>query len=115
MTKIYEGIRHPDEKNSGGDAMVFVNGQRLPITPSLKIRSHSPSGFNWGYGGSGPAQLALAILLDYFGDRVKAQRLYQSFKFRTVASWPQDKGWKITGAEIEEICAQIERDHAAQE
>src|SRR5262245_1194599 len=30
----------------------------------LDLRSHSPTGFEWGYGGSGPAQLALALLAD---------------------------------------------------
>lgn len=28
---------------------------------------HSPTGFETGYGGSGPSDLALSILLDYFG------------------------------------------------
>lgn len=32
---------------------------------SLEIREHSPTGFEMGYGGSGPAQSALAITLDY--------------------------------------------------
>jgi len=27
--------------------------------------NHSPDGFEWGYGGSGPAQLALAIYQDF--------------------------------------------------
>jgi hypothetical protein len=29
---------------------------------------NSPTGFGWGYGGSGPAQLALALLADSLGD-----------------------------------------------
>lgn len=110
--KIYEGIRSSDDANTAGDTMVFVNGQQLPLAPSLKVRNHSPTGFNWGYGGSGPAQLSLALLLDYFGDTGTAQRLYQDFKFRVVASWPQDGGWKITGAEIESICADIDAESA---
>ncbi|MCU4744613.1 DUF6166 domain-containing protein [Natronoglomus mannanivorans] len=35
---------------------------------SLEVRNHGPTGFEWGYNGSGPAQLALAILLDYTDD-----------------------------------------------
>jgi len=35
----------------------------LDPRPSLQLRKHSPDGFEWSYGGSGPAQLALAILL----------------------------------------------------
>jgi hypothetical protein len=106
--RIYEGIRHPNETDSAGESFVLVNGQTLPLAPSLKLRNHSPAGFNWGYGGSGPAQLALAILFDYYEDKEKALRLHQAFKFRVVAAWPQENGWTITGAEIERVCAEIE-------
>jgi hypothetical protein len=42
---------------------VRVDGKVLDPGVSQKIFNHSPDGFAWGYGGSGPAQLALAILL----------------------------------------------------
>jgi len=42
---------------------VWLNGQELHPAESLKMRNHSPDGFNWGYGGSGPAQTALAICI----------------------------------------------------
>lgn len=32
-------------------------------------RSFAPSGFAWGYGGSGPSQLALATLYGMTGDK----------------------------------------------
>ena len=32
-----------------------------PLDSRLDMRNHSPTGFEWGYGGSGPAQLALAL------------------------------------------------------
>ncbi|MBN2286928.1 MAG: hypothetical protein JXI43_10805, partial [Tissierellales bacterium] len=51
--------------------------------------NHSPDGFCWGYGGSGPAQLALAILLK-FTDRETACNLYQKFKWEMIATLPQD-------------------------
>lgn len=34
---------------------VYVDGKRLDPEPSQKVRNHSPDGFYWGYGGSGPA------------------------------------------------------------
>ena len=37
---------------------VTVDGRRL--NPRLDLWNHSPTGFEWGYSGSGPAQLALA-------------------------------------------------------
>jgi hypothetical protein len=51
---------------------------------SQKVYNHSPDGFEFGYAGSGPAQLALAILLDYLsGDPIagtKAAHHHQEFK-----------------------------------
>ena len=47
----------------GAEVLVTVDGDPLDWRASLAVRSHSPTGPAWGYGGSGPAQLALAILL----------------------------------------------------
>lgn len=52
---------------------------------------HSPGGFEWGYGGSGPADLALNILL-LFTDKETALRLYQDFKWQFVARVPREGG-----------------------
>lgn len=67
---------------------VWIDGKELFPEKSLQVRNHSPSGFNWGYAGSGPAQLALAILLEVI-PREYAERLYQDFKFEFVARLPQ--------------------------
>ena len=45
---------------------------------------HSPDGFQWGYGGSGPADLALSVLADLIGLK-RAERLYQDFKWKFIA------------------------------
>lgn len=75
----------------------------LPIALSLEVRTHSPDGFGWGYAGSGPAQLALAILLDHFdhkvGARALAAKLYQKFKFKFIA--PAGAMLDISESEIE--------------
>lgn len=68
---------------------IHINGKLLRPEASLRIRNHSPDGFNWGYGGSGPAQLALAILLKYM-DIDNAQKYYQGFKWQVVARWPRE-------------------------
>ncbi len=72
-----------------------------PLTPdeSLKHRNHSLDGFSWGYGGSGPSQLALAVLLKVT-DPETALSLYQQFKWDHVANWPSDGDWLITVAEV---------------
>lgn len=35
-----------------------------PLNPRLDLVNHSPDGFAWGYGGSGPTQLAVAMAID---------------------------------------------------
>jgi hypothetical protein len=72
----------------------------LPL--NLEHVNHSPTGFCWGYGGSGPAQLAFSIMLDYLnGDVHRTWEIYQDFKSKFVVGWPIDKPFKITGQEIE--------------
>ena len=70
---------------------LWVDGKELDPQRSQKIRNHSPDGFNWGYGGSGPAQAALAICLEIFPETWMAEALYQSFKFAFVSRWQQDQ------------------------
>jgi len=70
-----------------------------------RIVLHSPTGFGWGYGGSGPADLALNMLYDYLirtkceGARCMALDLHQSFKWDFIAQ--AGKELRITGDEIE--------------
>ena len=62
---------------------------------------HSLTGFEWGYGGSGPADLALNILLAATGDRDFAAQHHQEFKWRFVAALP-DEGGIIRGDDVVE-------------
>jgi hypothetical protein len=65
---------------------VWVDGEELKPAESQELVNHSPDGFNWGYGGSGSAQLALAILLKLTDDPSRALELYQAFKWEFVAT-----------------------------
>ncbi|WP_088260901.1 DUF6166 domain-containing protein [Fimbriiglobus ruber] len=51
----------------------------------------STIGFNWGYSGSGPSQLALALVADALGDDDRAQEHYQSFKFKVISRLEGDR------------------------
>jgi hypothetical protein len=66
------------------DRRVTIDGVELDPKPSQKLVNHSPDGFSWGYSGSGPAQLALALLL-HFSTKDFALANYQQFKFDVVA------------------------------
>ena len=93
-TVLYFGQRLEPEATTASDVIVFksTDDEKRTLEPyaSLKLR---------GYGGSGPAQLALAILLDFTGDPSVAQKHYQDFKFHFVAGWADR--WEITGDEID--------------
>lgn len=69
-------------------AEVLADGQPLDLAPSLRLRRHSPTGFEWGYGGSGPSQLALALLLASGVGEPDALAVYQAFKLEVVAGLP---------------------------
>jgi hypothetical protein len=109
--KIYSGRHIHDVERATVEVPPLVtvrqpDGSHYDLRPraSQQLFNHSPDGFAWGYGGSGPAQLALAILLDYYLDPALALRLHQDFKWATVARWPMSGEWQITGEEIERIC-----------
>ncbi len=78
------------------------------LNPRLNLRRHSPTGFEWGYGGSGPAQLALALLADCLADDRRALALYQGFKDAVVARLPHE-GWMLEQTEIEAALAKLEQ------
>ena len=67
-------------------SVVVYNDKKEIIPLRLDLYGHSPDGFEWGYEGSGPAQLALAILADYSGDGAFALHYYQEFKRRLIAN-----------------------------
>lgn len=84
---------------------LFLDGKKLDPKPSQKIVNHSPDGFNAGYGGSGVAQSALAILLAVT-DKETAMRLHQDFKW----IWLADPKYLGVDFEIEvDIKTWIER------
>lgn len=62
----------------------------LSPSPSRAIFDHSPDGFAWGYGGSGPSQLGLALLFDYTGDREFATKNYRQFTQEVISRLPKD-------------------------
>ena len=67
---------------------VTVKGDVLNPKASQKVRNRSPDGFNWGYGGSGPAQLALGLLLLFAGQEF-AEEHYMDSKWEIIARLPQ--------------------------
>jgi hypothetical protein len=77
-------------KGNATTLQVWLDGKPLAIKPSQKVHNHA-SEFNWGYGGSGPGQLALAVVLKLTG----SSDGYIDFKFNTIAALPGGKDFEI--------------------
>ena len=86
---VYRGERHE------WGCTVTCNGNALD--PRYDLRNHSDN-FEWGYGGSGPSQLALAILANEYGETI-ALYWFEDFKWHVVASLPKDR-WLLTSEQI---------------
>lgn len=88
MTSIIKGYY-----TDAGGCLVTINDAvlALPVIDRQTERRHSPEGFQWGYGGSGPAELARAILLACLPDEklVRHPRCYQTFKRDVIAELPK--------------------------
>lgn len=103
--------------------VVFDDGHREKLPH--RVICHSPSGFDWGYGGSGPAELALNILVDALEDRARCTvckgktryrggmcpgcrglgiadevwRAHQEFKWTWIAGLPE-RSWSIALVDV---------------
>lgn len=97
-------------RDEGGTAFVVVRYCKdgvvssLPLPPRRDLRNHSPTGFEWGYGGSGPAQLALAMAAFCLEDDAAAQAIYQWLKSEIVAAIPRDGSWHLEIEEVRKFC-----------
>jgi hypothetical protein len=95
------------------------------LDPRLDLFNHSPTGFEYGYAGSGPAQLALAILADhlkYNPQDIRAARriarldndcaeestdrlavlCHQAFKFTVITPLKGDS-WQMTSEDVSNV------------
>lgn len=98
MQKEYRGRRTTD------GVVVTVDGK--PLAPRHDLYNHSPNGFEWSYSGSGPAQLALAILADHLGNDALALANHQEFKFRVVAGLAEQE-WVLTSGDVSQALQEI--------
>jgi len=98
----YVGIRTA----SGGEVWVSRGDAIRRLSPRFDLRRHSPTGFEWGYGGSGPAQLAPALLADWSGNNRFALKHYQTFKFKVIASLSK-REWELTSKDIRVFAATV--------
>jgi len=89
---------------------VLVREDGKPDRPLKHYVKHSPDGFEWGYGGSGPADLAYAILREIFKMDPAAEKLaskyYHPFKRVIIEKLPRDQ-FDLPEKRIREVLAKI--------
>ena len=91
--KTYQGQRL---EYSAFVEVVSCDGNIMDLDPerSQAIKDLAPDGFDWGYDGGKPAQLALAILLDVTNDAKIALKHYKAFKDAKVRYL--SKTWELS-------------------
>jgi hypothetical protein len=95
MSKTFRGERTIDGLS------VTVDGAPLAPRPARLSRN----GFEWGYEGTEPAQLAFAILAEHWGDESRALHHAQAFMRAVVANFANE--WEMAGADIDAALAPI--------
>jgi len=88
--KSYSGERTID------GLVVTVDG--APLDEQFDVHVYEDKGFEWSYEGDAPRQLALAILVDHFGDPHDAERHVEEFMKNVVANL--DNEWTLTTDDI---------------
>ena len=119
-TRCYVGKRRTSTGQEWEVCHVDGRGRPFVLDPRHDLANHSPDGFSWGFSGSGPAQLALAILAHYFTNldnrraytrkaaEHKALQLYQTFKAAVIAAMDQESDWTLTAADVDSGIAAAE-------
>lgn len=114
---ITDDTRITGQRAEDGRALAWINDDQ----PLPHVVHHSPTGFEWGYGGSGPADLALSILSFVIGPErqtvgiyegktcgAQAWLLHHSFKRDVVAGFDRDR-WAISVGQVRQWIAAQEK------
>lgn len=95
--------QRPKKKEHNEDIVLYRDlswGGKVKVNIKQKIVYFSPTGFEWGYGCLGSAELALNILY-LFLDFPRAWKLHQDFKWEFIAGIERSGG-TISAAKIKE-------------
>ena len=109
--------RRADGKTYVTVSRVHINcvGEATTIEERMlkPTRQDSPVGFDWGYHGHGPDDLAHAILADHFGGDdlalKKADDYYQDFSDRVIAHRDM-REWVLNTMKVDEALGIFRRD-----
>lgn len=88
--------------------VVMLNGKPLPSY--LDLAKYSAGGFEWGYEGNEPLQLAFAIVYSRLGNVVEARTLAKPMMKMIVANLENE--WEIPVDLIDDIIADLKTSYA---
>lgn len=95
--RVYRGDRTMD------GLQVTVDNEALD--PRFDLKVVSQDGFEWSYEGPAPAQLALALLAEHYGDDQKALAHHDAFMREIVANFNNE--WEMTSEDIDTALVNI--------
>lgn len=88
---IYRGDRTIDG--------VKVTADGHPLDPQFQLKTLSTEGFEWGYEGAEPAQLALALLAAHYDDKINTLKHFEVFMCEIVANFANE--WEMSSDDID--------------
>jgi hypothetical protein len=117
FSEVADGYFGDPHTGAGPQAFKIVGGKiSRKLDPGYSYGvNHSPDGFAWGYGGSGPAQLAFALALDALGDPERAKAVYQRLKFRAIGAIPTSAAWRVERGDLTAYLEAIEAETPAKQ
>lgn len=120
--KTYNVIRQGQDQHVGC-LVVVQDGSFASHSYDLPhVKYHSPAGLEYGYAGSGPADLALSILADHFNEDAgklahelrtlgrpssPAWVYHQDFKWDVIAGKDRAKPWSINSENVQAWLDQV--------
>jgi len=126
--KVYRGVRRLTGRL---DVLIVEDHVAQPLP---HVVWHSPDGFEVGYPGSGPADLALSMVADAVGEKQtreqakhfdpsscpRAVRAHQEFKQEFIALLDRNAAWEIEASKVlawveasEALARQVEDENMA--
>jgi hypothetical protein len=82
---------------------IIEGTQKRPLTPGPSFKAaRFNQDFDWGFGGSAPDQLAVAILMDMYDDKALALKNAENVKWTFLAGAPR-AGVDIRESQVREI------------
>jgi len=88
---VFEFMKVGEIENWKEDIICTRDENGIHTNVPCRITYHSPDGFEWGYGGSGPSDFALNILSIFIGQDLAFQ-YHQDFKWEFIAPLPPEGG-----------------------